>query len=149
MLQRTPKLQLERRKDFTTHFSSPFSRLFLPIGMHLISFLCGWEGRVQSVVASTSGSITFQLSDWSRSLAPSHKKAALPSLPHRSCVLAQRPRHFVCPWTGVSSMTEPCFAAEPLGWLPFTTILAHKSSKRKKKKKKVMTVLNWSRSLQM
>lgn len=27
-------------------------------------------------------------------------------------------------------MTEPCFAAEPLGWLPFITILAHKPSKK-------------------
>jgi len=69
-----PKLQLERRKDFTTHFSSTFSWLFLPIGMYLISFLCGCGARVQAVVASTSGSMAFQLSDWNYSLAPSHKK---------------------------------------------------------------------------
>lgn len=43
--------------------------------MYLISFLCGCEARVQAVVASTSGSITFQLSDRNYSLAPSpHKK---------------------------------------------------------------------------
>lgn len=74
ILQRKPKLQLELRKDFTTHFSSTYSRLFLPIGMYLISFLCGSEGRVQAMVASTSGSITFQLNYWNYSLAPSHKK---------------------------------------------------------------------------
>lgn len=42
--------------------------------MYLISFLCGSEGRVQAVVASTSGSITFQLNYWNYSLARSHKK---------------------------------------------------------------------------
>jgi len=45
-------------------------------------------------------------------------------------------------------MTEPCFAAEPLGWLPFITILAHKPSEKKcndwvKLQQKLPNVITW------
>lgn len=46
----------------------------LPPHWYVFNILCGCEGRVQAVVASTSGRITFQLNYWHYSLAPSHKK---------------------------------------------------------------------------